>query len=241
VRFLVYFLSPVPLALFGLLVSILVHGSPPSAKEVPLLVFASLLAGYLIMGLPSALFALGMLWLERRGASRRTRCIVAAGLGGLFGATLSVVLSAGALFVFLGASVGQAATMLADMVVSVPTDKPRRHVGAGLFAVLMIPCVGGVAGWFTDDCWVDAARRSVLASVSLGMTFDDVSRVAGRPTHDSRELPFVLPTASVDVVWMYDRKDPGGADVLVVSVEFRQERVVNVSRNPAWRDSSDSR
>jgi hypothetical protein len=240
VRFLVYFLSPVPLALFGLLVSILVLGSPPPASEFPLSAFIGLAGGYLVMGLPSALFALGMLWLERRGAARRTRYIVAAGLGGLLGATLSLVLSAGALFVFLGASVGQAATMLADMVAS-PPDKPRRHIGAGLFAVLMIPCVGCVAGWLTDDCWVDAARRSVLASVSLGMTYDDVSRVAGRPTQDSRELPFVLPTASVDVVWMYDREDPGGAEVLVVSVEFKQERVVNVSRNPTRRDSSDSR
>src|SRR5262245_1221494 len=97
----------------------LVRGSPPSAKELLLFVLGGLFAGYLLMGLPSALFALGMLWLERHGAARRTRHIVAAGLGGFLGATLSLVFPPVALFVFLGASVGQAATMLADMVAAV--------------------------------------------------------------------------------------------------------------------------
>jgi hypothetical protein len=239
-RFVVYFLSPVPLALFGLLASMLVLDGTASARELPVIAFASLVVGYLVMGLQSFLFALGMLWLERQGATRPTRCIVASCAGGLLGATAYCVdptPSPATLFVFgfLGVSVGLAATILADLVGPVPTDEAPRHVGAQLFAVFVIPCVGGVVGEFTRDRWAEAARRSVLAGVSLGMTYDDVSRVAGQPHHDSRVVAFFLPTASVDVVWMYDCKDPAGADGLVVSVEFKQERVVTVSRRPIWR------
>ena len=235
-RFLVYFLSPVPLALLGLLASMLVRGIPASAEGLPAFVVFGLIGGYVSMGLPSALFALGMLGLERWGAWRGMRFIFASAAGGLLGTTLALVAPVLSLPVVLlaplGASVGLATTMLVDLVVLAPNDKPRRHIGAWVLAILMIPSFGGAGGTWL----VDAARQRVLAGVSMGMSYDDVERVAGPPTHDSRERQFFLPTESVDVVWMYDRHDPGAAAVLVVSISFKRERVVEIRRTPVWRD-----
>jgi hypothetical protein len=241
VRFLIYFLPPVPLALFGLLVGMLTRGIPASAEGLPQIVTFGLVGGYVSMGLQSALFAVGMLWLERRGVARSTRCIAAAVAGGLAGATLGLVPARPlpvVFFVTLGASTGAATSLFAGLVLvaSSPSNKPRRHVGPKLLAILAVPGLGGTAGTITYDLWVEAARQSVLADVAIGMSCDDVVRVAGAPTHDSRIVAFFLPTEAVDVVWMYDRPDPGSAAVLVVAVSFKDERVVELRRTPVWRD-----
>ncbi|MCA8964675.1 MAG: hypothetical protein KDC48_07305 [Planctomycetes bacterium] len=223
-----------PLALLGLLFSDLGCVVSQSPREMPLVVILSLIGGYVSMGAQSLLFALGMRWLERREVSRRGRYIAAAFLGGMFGATLLVPLGQAATpYIVLGAGVGPAAIGLADLVAPTDGEQTRRgSVWRGLAILAWVGC-SGLVGGTGYRAWIDASRRSVLAAVVQGMTYEDVMRVAGSPTDDTRKL--FRPSEAVDVVWQYDRSDPGGADVLVVSVSFKSERVVDVARRPVSR------
>ena len=238
-RFLTYFLPPVPLALFGLLVGMLVRGLSPITEELPLIVTVSLVGGYFGMGLQSALFAVGMLWLDRRRASPCVRRIVAAVAGGLAGSTLALM-EGRALpaiqFALLGSSVGVATTLFVDLVAAYPSKNPLRSVGLQLLIILGVSGAGGATGAVTYDWWVERARQDVLSNVAIAMTYDEVRRAVGPPSHDSRLAAFFLPTETVDVVWMYDTQDPGPATILVVSISFKDERVVEISRSPVWRD-----
>ncbi len=98
---------------------------------------------------------------------------------------------------------------------------------AALAAVVL-----GYAGFLW---WLFASRAAILAGIELGMSDSDVVRVAGSPTHDSSKTRFFLPTPAVDVVWLYDRPDPGKLGVLVVAVSFKAGRVVEVRRTPVSR------
>lgn len=235
-----YFLFPVPCAVAGFVAStLLLARRLPEPGFVVLVSLFLWVGGYAIMGVQSLIFAAAMSWLEQRPRTWRTRYVAASVLGSVLGATLGFVVPpapmAFALFGLLGASAGAAAAMLVDSTAYPPEAKPRRVV-ARLLLAIVIPCVGGAAGRLAQEWWIDAARARVLADVSVGMTYDEVARAAGDPSVDSRKTPFARPTESADVVWIYERGDPGGADGLQVLVSFKNEKVVAIRRAPVRRD-----
>lgn len=236
-QFLINFLAPVPLALFGLFVGALACDYPFVVSELPDMIAFGLGSGYLSMGLQSALFALAMRWLKKRGLRPVTRGMVAGLAGGLAGASLFLVplFVPVLLFAVLGASVGLATLLLAELGTSASRGRSRRYFGARLLLLLVVPSLGGAVGAIVQDCWADAARRGVLAGVSLGMRFGEVERLVGAPTHDSRDRGVFIPTETVDVVWKYDCEDPGSAALLVISLSFKNERVVEIDRKQVWR------
>jgi hypothetical protein len=117
VRFLVYLLLPVPLAVLGLmgLHALLAVARPESGTYLSLLGY-----GYAALGMQSLLFALAMRWLDRR-CSLGLRCLLAAVLGGLCGGSLHLLdlvvtgtMPQSYLFVVLGALAGALTTLLAS-------------------------------------------------------------------------------------------------------------------------------
>ena len=118
-RFLIYFLAPVPLALLGVLgIGMLMGGQ----SAVGLGGFAAFLVlglgkGYELMGLQSAVFALLMVLLERRAIDRGEQCLVAAVVGGLCGGSVALWdTDSVLLFVVIGALVGPGAMLIGDLL-----------------------------------------------------------------------------------------------------------------------------
>ncbi|MGE0145141.1 MAG: hypothetical protein AB7T19_17790 [Planctomycetota bacterium] len=127
-RFLIYSLAPVPLALFCLLgYGVLTGGPVPSIEGLAGFLGLGVVGGYAVMGLQSAAFALMMLWLERRGVARASRCIFAAAGGCLFGATVvfaadELLSSLSSTLGVIGAIVGPVVVLIADLLAGPSTS-----------------------------------------------------------------------------------------------------------------------
>lgn len=118
VRFLIYFLVPVPLALLCVLGIGMLMGVRSGIGLEGLVAFLALGLGkgYQLMGVQSAAFALVMVLLERRSIDRGEQCIAAAVVGGLCGGSVALWDTGSVvLFVVVGALVGPGAMLIADM------------------------------------------------------------------------------------------------------------------------------
>lgn len=126
VRMLLFAVLPVPLALTVLLVHQFTFTGCWLLGERGA-TWSVLLASYLAAGGPSVLFAFLMNWLDRRGASRRIRCLVSVAAGAVASIWLTEYASIAAEllrvevttmdFFVLGAAVGPATVVLVDLLV----------------------------------------------------------------------------------------------------------------------------
>lgn len=118
-RLLIYMLLPVPLALVGVTVIALFMGGSSFERPEGLFGFLiiGLLVGYQLMGLQSLLFALAMVWLERRGIDRGEQAVIAAVLGAIAGWSILLLGDYSVtLFVIVGSLVGPMTIFVADAV-----------------------------------------------------------------------------------------------------------------------------
>jgi hypothetical protein len=130
VRCLIYFLAPVPLALLCFLgIGMLMDGPRTfGLDELAAFLVLGLGWGYAIMGIQSAVFAILMLFLERRSMEPGPQAVAAVVLGGLCGGSVALWgMDSAVMFAAIGAVVAPSAMCVGHLIAPriAPPDSRR--------------------------------------------------------------------------------------------------------------------